>query len=220
VLLDRRRVKFWQKWIFGIMAVLMAGFLVMIPISKASGCGGQTQVSDALQKDLATYQAAVKKDPSNVDMWKNLGDAYASMSAQGGQSATLTATQTADLGKAAAAYRSAIDLLANQKGTAAKTQRSDLLLGLGQMYDTLGEYQKEVTVYGELTGLQPKNADYFFALGNAASKAGDTTNALLAFQRFVDLAPNDPNAAGVKAWIKQNAPKPTPAPTSTKGTGQ
>ena len=28
MLLDRKRVKFWQKWVFLFMAILMAGFLV------------------------------------------------------------------------------------------------------------------------------------------------------------------------------------------------
>ncbi len=74
------------------------------------------------------------------------------------------------------------------------------------MYDTLGDYQAETGVYGQLTEIRPRNADYFFGMGNAAINAGDTNGALLAFQRFLELAPDDPAAPDVKAWIKENAP--------------
>ena len=223
MLLDRRRVKFWQKWVFGIMAVLMAAFLVMIPISKASGCSGTSTsaATTALQKDITRLTAAVRQQPTNVQNWSDLGDAYvSSVAASSSQNSSLTAAQRAQLTKATAAYHTAAALLAKQKGAAARTQREGLLTNLANVYDQLAQYQKETTVYGELTGLQPKNADYFFAMGNAAYKAGDTTNALLAFQRFVTLAPNDPSTPQVKAFMKQIAPTPTPTPTSTKGTGQ
>jgi tetratricopeptide (TPR) repeat protein len=223
VLLDRRRVKFWQKWVFGIMALLMAGFLVMIPISKASGCGGTSTsaATTALQKDITRLTTAVQQQPTNVQDWSDLGDAYvSSVAASSSQNSSLTAAQRAQLAKATVAYHTGAALLAKQKGAAAKAQRASLLTNLAAVYDQLGQYQQETTVYGELTGMQPKNATYFFDMGNAAYKAGDTTNALLAFQRFVALAPNDPSTPQVKAFMKQIAPTPTPTPTSTKGTGQ
>ena len=47
MLLDRKRVKYWQKWVFGFMAVIMALFLVMIPINRYVGCGNSA--SSALE---------------------------------------------------------------------------------------------------------------------------------------------------------------------------
>jgi tetratricopeptide (TPR) repeat protein len=210
VLLDRKRVKFWQKWVFGIMAILMAGFLIMIPVSPG-GCSKQTAASDQLQQDISRYRAAVKADPENVDAWRNLGDAYVSIvSSQRQQGAQLTDQQTRQLRSATAAYRKTVRLLAKQKGAQVKAQRVDTLEVLAGVYDSLGDYSSEVGVFGELTALRPRDADYFFGMGNAAINAGDTTSAVLAFQRFLELAPNDPAAPDVKAWIKQN----------TKGTGQ
>ncbi len=223
MLLDRHKVKFWQKIVFSVMALLMAGFLITIPISRASGCGGSSSgsVSDQLKQELKTYKAAVAKDPANATAWSNLGDVYlSSVRGQLQQGATLTDQQKATINNAAAAYLKASKLLQKQKGQAAKTSRVEVLQNLAAAYDTLGDYGRETSVYNQLTGLQPKNADFFFALGNVAIKAGDTTGALLAFQRFVDLAPNDPLTPDVKAWTQKNAPKGTPAPTSTKGTGQ
>lgn len=219
MLLDRRRTKFWQKVVFSIMALLMAGFLITIPISRATGCNGQTAATDQLQQDITRYRAAVKADPKNAQAWRDLADAYVSdVSARRQQGVLLTAAQKAQLETATAAYRKSVRLLAKQKGAEAKAQRLDTLELLASVYDSLGDYKAEVGVFGDLTALKPHNADYFFGMGNAAISAGDTTSALLAFQRFVELAPNDALTPDVKTWIKQNAPSPSPAPT--KGTGQ
>jgi tetratricopeptide (TPR) repeat protein len=216
VLLDRRKVKFWQKWVFGLMALLMAAFLILIPINPA-GCGKQSAATDQLKQDITRYKAAITADPKDVEAWRSLADAYVSdVSARRQQGAQLTDAQTAQLKLATAAYRKAARLLAKQKGAEAKAQRLDTLEVLASVYDSLGDYQAEVRVFGDLTELKPRNADYFFGMGNAAINAGDTTSALLAFQRFVELAPNDPLTPDVKTWIKQNAPSPAP----TKGTGQ
>jgi tetratricopeptide (TPR) repeat protein len=211
VLLDRRKVKFWQKWVFGIMALLMAGFLVMIPLNNGIGCGGETTATDQLQADIDRYEAAVKADRKDVNAWRSLGDAYVrSVSSSHQQGTALTEEQTAKLERATVAYRKAVRLLAERKGAEAKTQRLDTLEMLTSVYDTLGDFQSEVATYGELTELKPRNADYFFGMGNAAINAGDTTSAVLALQRFLELSPNDPASSDVKAWIKQN----------TEGTGQ
>lgn len=216
MLLDRRRVKFWQKWVFGIMAVLMAGFLIMIPINPA-GCGKETAATDQVQQSIDRYEAAVKADPKDAQAWRDLGDAYVTgVSAGHQQGAAYTDQETADLKRATFAYRKSVRLLTKQKGAEAKAQRLETLEVLASVYATMGDYGAATSVYGELTALQPRNADYFFGMGNAAINAGDTTSALLAFQRFLELAPNDPAAPDVKAWIKQNAPSPAP----TKGTGQ
>jgi hypothetical protein len=51
-----------------------------------------------------------------------------------------------------------------------------------------------------------------------AISAGDTTTALLAFNKFLELDPTSPEADQVKQWIEDNAPKstPTPSPSPTK----
>ena len=218
MLLDRRRVKFWQKWVFGVMAILMAAFLLMIPLSGQSCGGGSTNgVSDELQQEIDRYEAAVKVDPADAQAWRDLGDAYVtSVSAQHQQGAAFTDQETANLTRATVAYRRAAKLLGEEKGAEAKALRLETLETLASVYATMGDYERATSIYGQLTELQPRNADYFFGMGNAAINAGDTTSARLAFQRFLELAPDDPAAPDVKAWIKQNAPSPAP----TEGTGQ
>ena len=66
--------------------------------------------------------------------------------------------------------------------------------------------------------LRPKDAQSYLDSATAALNAGDTATALLAFSKFLELDPTSPDAAQVKAWIKENTPKstPTPSPSPTK----
>jgi len=222
VLLDRQRVKFWQKWVFGFMAVIMAGFLVMIPLSsRVSGCGGgAASATKQLDKDIARYQAAVAADPKDVASWRLLAENYvlrANVQPQG------SAAQQADYRTAAQGYARAVKLLSKQKGAAAKQLRLDTLQQLVSVYLFLKDYQSATGVYGQITALKPKDAQQFFDMASVAIQAGDTNTALLAFSRYLKLDPTSSDAASVKAWIAANSgqttPTPSPSPSSSAGGG-
>lgn len=204
MLLDRRRVKFWQRWVFLVMAVLMGSWLISIPIGRAAGCGSTTSASNSLEQEIQSLQTQVKADPKNAAAWNSLAQALQSRANTAGRS---TDAQTADFLAAAAAYQKYDKLLAKEKGSEAKAERLATLEMLGRIYSDLGEYAQAVQVYGQLTDLKPKNADYFFNLGSAAQSAGDTNAALLAYTKFLQLAPDSPIAAQVKQWVKDNTPK-------------
>jgi tetratricopeptide (TPR) repeat protein len=220
VLLDRQRVKFWQKWVFAIMAIIMAGFLVMIPLSNNVGCGGgTTSAIEQLDKEITKYQAAVKADPKNVEAWRSLAENYAlraNLQTQG------SAAQEADWRTAAQNYERAVKLLGKQKGAAAKQLRIDTLQQLVGVYLFLQDPQRATSVYGQITALTPKDAQAFYEMATMAIQAGDTTTALLAFTKFLKLDPTSPDAQSVKDWIAANsgAATPTPEPSSTTGGGQ
>jgi len=219
VLLDRQRVKFWQKWVFGFMALIMAGFLVMIPLSNNMGCGGASSATEQLDKEIVKYQAAVKTDPKNVDAWRALAENYAlrANSQQPG-----SAAEQADLRLAAQNYEKAVKLLGKQKDAAAKQLRLDTLQQLVSVYISLREFQLATSAYGKITALRPRDAQSFFELASVAISAGDTTTALLAFTKYLKLDPNAPDAQTVKDWIAANSgqPTPTPSPSSSSGGGQ
>jgi tetratricopeptide (TPR) repeat protein len=219
VLLDRQRVKFWQKWVFAFMAIIMAGFLVMIPLSNNMGCGGASSATEQLDKEIAKYQAAVKADPKNVESWRSLAENYV---LRANAQPPGSAAQEADYRTAARYYERADKLLAKQKGAAAKQLRIDTLQQLVSVYLFLEDFQLATSVYGQITALTPKDAQSFFDMATVAIKAGDTNTALLAFTKFLKLAPNSPDAALVKDWIAANSgtPTPTPSPSSSSGGGQ
>ena len=223
MLLDRKRVKFWQKWVFLFMAIIMAAFLVMIPITRASGCSSTTSsVTKQLDADITRYEAQVKTDATNVTAWIALGDAYQSRA----NAQTLnSAAQKNDFAAAVVAYGKATALLEKQKGAAAKAKLLDTYQKMVSVDLALKDYQAAVSTYGQVTVLTPKDATAFFDWASVATQAGDTNTALLAFTRYLQLAPNAPDAAQVRAWIKANTPSstsapsstPTPKPSSTKG---
>jgi tetratricopeptide (TPR) repeat protein len=216
VLLDRQRVKFWQKWVFGFMAIIMAGFLVMIPLSNNLGCGGDTSVTKQLDTDIAKYQAAVKADPKDVAAWRSLAENYVLRANQQPQG---SAAQEADWRSAAQYYESADKLLSKQKGAAAKQLRIDTLQQLVSVYLFLKDYQLATSVYGQITALQPKDAQSFFDMATVAISAGDTNTALLAFSTFLKLDPTSPDAPSVKDWIAANSGTPTPSPSPSSSSG-
>jgi len=216
VLLDRQRVKFWQKWVFAFMALIMAGFLVMIPLSNNLGCGGATSATGQLDKEIARYQAAVKADPKDVASWRSLAENYmlrANVQPQG------SAAQEADWRTAAQHYKRAAKLLSKQKGAAAKQLRLDTLQQLVSVYLFLQDPQLATSVYGQITALKPKDAQLFFDMATVAISAGDTNTALLAFTTFLKLDPNSPDAPSVREWIVANSSKTTPTPTPSSSTG-
>jgi tetratricopeptide (TPR) repeat protein len=216
VLLDRRKVKFWQKIVFGAMAVLMAAFLIFGYSGVLNGCdflNAQESAGETLDEQLATHLAAVEVDPKDVDAWTSLAETYvlrANQQAQGSDA------QTADWREAAVAYKRAGKLLAKQKGAAAKEQRLEVLDRLVDVHLFLQDYQAATSVYGEITALRPKDPQAYFEMASVAINAGDTNTALLAFTKFLELDPESPDAPAVKDWIEQNAPSPEP----TKGSGQ
>jgi tetratricopeptide (TPR) repeat protein len=220
VLLDRQRVKFWQKWVFAIMALIMAGFLVMIPLTNLKACsGGTTSATKQLDADIAKYQAAVQANPKDVDAWRSLAENYV---LRANQQLPGSAAQTSDWRAAAQHYESADKLLRKQKGADNKQKRIDTLQQLVSVYLFLEDYQLATSVYGQITALRPKDAQSFFDMATVAISAGDTNTALLAFTTFLRLDPTSPDAASVKDWIAANSgtPTPTPSPSSSAGGAQ
>jgi Tetratricopeptide repeat len=219
VLLDRRKVKFWQKIVFGFMAFLMAAFLIVGYSGVLNGCtwfnSAQQNVTQQLSQQITTARAATTASPKDAAAWTKLAEAYLARSSSQAQGSTALA---ADLNNAAIAYAKADALLAKQKGKAARQQRLLVLQALAPVYSQLGDAQSAARVYGDITGLTPKDPQAFFSLGSAAITAGDTSTALLAFTRYLQLDPKSPDAQAVKDWIAQNSPKstPTPSPSPTK----
>jgi tetratricopeptide (TPR) repeat protein len=217
VLLDRRKVKFWQKIVFGFMAFLMAAFLVVGYSGVLNGCtffSEEQSATEQLQATITQLQKAVAASPQDTASWIKLGDNYVFMANQQVE----TAAQQGYYEKAVAAYKEADAILSEQKGAAVKQKRLALLDDLISTYLYLGDYEAATAAYGEVTSLQPKDAQSYFDMATVAISAGDTTTALLAFSKFLELDPTSPEAAQVKQWIEDNAPRSTstPSPSPTK----
>ena len=85
---------------------------------------------------------------------------------------------------------------AKAKGAMAARAREQAMQQLGLIYNDLGDYAKAQAVYTKLTELKPKDPDNFLALGETAVSAQDTDTAILAFGRYLQLAPDSPRRPG------------------------
>jgi tetratricopeptide (TPR) repeat protein len=207
LLLDRRRVKFWQKIIFSVMALLMVVFALGAGVAYigCNGSSGTVTPNDTVKK-AATK---VRKNPDSpaarfalAVAWRGL----ANTQTQGSDA------ETAALEKSAAAFQKYLDL---QTGTSleAKKQRLDAALALVSIYTQLQNYDKLVTAYGVLTELQPDNADNYISDGLAAANAGRTDLAILAYRKYLELAPQGLYAKDVRQKLKQLQKQATASPS-------
>jgi len=208
VLLDRRRVKFWQKWVFGIMAILMALWLVSIPVSRWVGCTGEEQATSTLDERIAALERRITASPGDLEARLQLAESYVR---RANQQAEGSAGRTSDLEAAAAAYEAYIKKLARTKGTKAEVKQAErrqvaALVDLAKVYLMLGDYERVTNVYGRITALRPNDAEYFYDMGRVAISADDTDTALLAFGRYLELAPDSPQADQVRRWIEEHSP--------------
>lgn len=64
-------------------------------------------------------------------------------------------------------------------------------------------YRQAQQAYERIVVLRPDDAAAQLDLGNAAVSAGDTTVALAAYRRYLELAPDDPQAPLVRQQIKR-----------------
>jgi tetratricopeptide (TPR) repeat protein len=223
VLLDRKRVKFWQKWVFLFMAILMAGFLVFGYSGVLQGCTNrvgltQTNPAEARVNDLSTQLEA---SPGNGATMLALAEAY---QVRAGTQQSGSAKAQGDYAQALKLYEKFLGLAAAQQGATKKEIKDNkvkALESMAQINVIQGDLAQVVKVYERLTELRPNNADYFLAMGTAAQQSGDTPTALLAFTRYLALAPDAPEAETIRAWIKSqtepasSSPTPTPSATQT-----
>lgn len=63
-------------------------------------------------------------------------------------------------------------------------------------------YDDQAGVYERISKLTPDDPQIFLQLGQAATQGGQTDLAVTAFERFLELAPDDPSAAGVKEQLQ------------------
>jgi tetratricopeptide (TPR) repeat protein len=66
-----------------------------------------------------------------------------------------------------------------------------------------GAFGRSARAYEQLTLLQPDEPTYFLRLGQAAQLSGDLESARAAYQRFLQLSPDDASAPYVRAALKQ-----------------
>lgn len=207
MLLDRKRIDRWAK----VMAVGMALIfgLSFVFLGVGSGLGGlgdmwgslfggnKTANSGGTTDQIKTYEATLATNPKDITALLGIATQYEQL----------------DAPAKAAPYL--------ERATEVAPTRADIQLRLATLYlsDTVRDYPSAARVLNKTTSLEPENADAFLRLGVAERGAGNTAAAILAWNRYLALAPDGDMAATIKSELAQmTASTATTATAGNTGT--
>jgi tetratricopeptide (TPR) repeat protein len=139
-------------------------------------------------KAIATYQEALQADPNSAGLHNNLGNVYAN---------------AGDTEKAKAEFQKAAEI--DPAGAA------QYYFNLGAVLYNTGKMDDAAAAFKKSADLNPKGADAYFWLGlslagkmttDSSGKVVTPPGTLEAFQKYLQLAPDGPNAPAAQAQIQ------------------
>ncbi len=216
MLLNRQRVKFWQKIIFGFMAVLMASFLIFGYSGVASGCSHSSVInsgSSVIDKQVKTAVANLTKNPKSPAALLAAAQGY--QAAGYVQNGLPTGNQSNELTKAISYYDRYLALPDSALGAAASGLRFDALQSEAQIYGELIDYKSAVAAYRKMLKLEPHNYVLYVSIGSNDVAAGDTAAAITAYRTFLKVDPNSQYTNQVKAQLAQLQAAASPSPSAS-----
>lgn len=202
MLLDRKRINKWAKWVALFLAIIFAaGFLFMgvgyggagFNLSEIFTSDKQVDVTNQTPEDkIAAFQATLAQNPEDMNALLGIATVY----------------QQNDQLVLAAAYLS--------KALEADPSQKDLYIRLANIYMNSGvaDYSAAATVLNKATSVDPNNPDVYLKLGTAQNNLGNTEAALLAWQKYLQLAPDGEYADIVREQVASLSKQPT---TTTAG---
>jgi cytochrome c-type biogenesis protein CcmH/NrfG len=211
LLLDRKRINKWAKWVaLGLAIVFAASFLFL-----GVGYGGagfnlsslftdkksSTDTTLGVVAKLAALELKLQQNPNDVTTLLDIASIY---------------QQNDDLRNAARYLERVI--------TADPAQK-EVYLRLANIYmnSAVSDYTAAVAVLNKAVKADPNNPDVFLKLGIAQNTLGNKSQALLAWQKYLQLAPNGDMAAVIREQvdklIQQSATTTTTAASTTTTAG-
>ena len=206
MLLDRKRINKWAKWVALFLAIIFAVGFIFLGVgyggggfnisSLFTGSKSSTATNATPQEKLAAYQATLAKNPADVNAMLGIATLY----------------QDANNFKAAAVYlENVVALDPSQKA---------VYIRLANLYlsSDLADYQSAATILNKATAVDPNNPDVYLKLGSAQNNLGNTEAAILAWQKYLELAPSGDMASTVQAQITKLSSKATTTTTAAGAT--
>ncbi len=179
-------------------------------------------LATALQEDgqtdeaITVLSAYTEQSPNDEDALRELAGLYlarANALAQDAQLAQLRASYLTfgttfsvplDLGNGATLGPDPIDEAISTQAS----QEVSAAYGKAQ-----AAYESAQSTYVKLATVSPRDPNIQLELAQAAQQSGDTTTAISAYERFLELAPDDPSASVVKQQIQQLKAAQAPSPS-------
>jgi cytochrome c-type biogenesis protein CcmH/NrfG len=215
LLLDRRKIRRWAKWVALILAAIFAISFVFIGVGQGQGnlnvfdalsCSGNSNgtQTNTVDQQIAAYQATLQTDPKNADALIGLANVYQQLADSGQGDVTASLTESAKY---------------LEQYIEADPTQIDVYLRLAKLYmgSTLNDNQSAADVLNRAATQDPSNSDVFLQLGVAERALGNKTAAVLAWQKYLQLSPNGDQADAVKQGIAQLEATTTTAASTTTG---
>lgn len=204
MLLDRRRIRKWARWVALILAIIFCVGAVGIGVGSgvdgmnvldALSCSNDNTTNTTAAADrIAALLAAVTQNPKDLAALQSLATAY---------------QENGD-------YTNAVKYL--EQAIAVDPTQKTVYLALANIYESnLYDYSSAVKLLNRAIAQFPEDPDMYLALGLAQRSAGNASAAVMAWQKYLQLAPNGDQASAIKQAIADIAAQATTT-TSTAGT--
>jgi len=189
LLLDRRKIRRWAKWIALFLAVVFVLSFLFLGVGYGGGAGmnifdlfgKKSTTATTLSPDqrIAALNAKLVLNPKDVTALLALATIY---------------QENGDLASATTFLEQVI---------AADPGQKDVYIRLADIYmnQNVSNYTAAVAVLNKAISVDPANPALFLKLGIAQNKLGNTGGALLAWQKYLALAPNGDQAALIREQV-------------------
>ncbi|MGI5940337.1 MAG: tetratricopeptide repeat protein [Thermoleophilia bacterium] len=203
MLLDRKRINKWGRWVALFLAIVFGvGFLFMgigyggAGLDLSSLFTDDKSANQSPEQRLAAFEKTLAENPKDVTALIGAATIY---------------QQSDDLTTAAEYLERAIAVDEGQK---------DLYLRLANIYlnSKALDYEAAARVLNKAVAMDPTNPDLFLKLGTAQSNLRNTEAAVLAWQKYLELAPNGEMASVVQKQIDVLTTTATDSPTTGAST--
>lgn len=210
MLFDGKRQKVLTKVVAIVAIVAFAGFgLVAGGLAVSGGCGTADPLQQAIEEAQArstTAQGAVTSAQKAVKASPRSAEAKAALA----QARTDLAEAKSTLAQARVAVnpndpQALQDALA---ATRSAPDNGDIVLGLITVASAQNNPGAALPAIAAYTARNPRDAQMFAYWGQTAEQAGQRNQAILAYQRFLQLAPDDTLAPDIRNRLKDLAKQP------------
>lgn len=205
MLLDRRRIRKWAKWVALFLAVIFVLSFLLLGVGYGGGGGfnifelfgnknSSTVTTLGQDQKIAALNAKLVLNPKDVTTLLALATIY---------------QENGQFGSAATYLEQVI---------AADPSQKAVYLRLADIYmsKNLSNYAAAVAVLNKAVPVDPQNPDVYLKLGTAQKSLGNIAAALMAWQKYLALAPNGDMASIIREQVDKLSKLATTT-TSTAG---
>ena len=203
MLLDRKRINRWTRWGAIILAATFAVGTVFLGVGSQtgnffSGCSKSSPTSlsssSSFEDREQYYKAQIDENPQDNISMLALANLYADDS----------------IGR----YDDAIEWF--NKELKLEPSNVDIRLRIASIYlNKTQNFEAAVKTLTEVTTMAPDNAMAFLLLGQAAKSAGQNQTTIMAWNRYLEMAPTSEYATMIKDEIAKLTALPAVTPKQT-----